>query len=178
MHAGRRIVHSEIPVRRVAVRTGRAVRESEMHRLTVEAVAEGAHLLVVAAAAIAGARVARGAGFRIHDHVVGMAVDAYRTFPVCLPGKAVCTLIFPPLEQDLVAGATHLRRIMVLGRCPALADLHDSVRAVAIAATRGSDQTRQQQRFAVFARQITVDQLGWIVVAPAASLYLVGRRNS
>ena len=38
-----------------------AIRQlTEMHRLTVEAVAEGAHLLVVAAAAIAGARVARG----------------------------------------------------------------------------------------------------------------------
>ncbi len=106
-----------------------------------------------------------------------MAVDTHRAlFDVCLPRETMGAHGLPVLEQHEVAGAAHLRRVVVLRRRTARIDFHDAVIAVAVAAARRIDQAGQQQRAAVLARQVPVDQFGRIVVARTALLDLIDRR--
>ena len=155
----------------------RGVAHSEVRRLAVERVVEGLEILLVAPAAFPLGGVTRRVGRRIGDHVRRVAVDADRALLVVLPGEAMRAVLFPVLEQDLVAGATHLGRILVRRRGPALVHLHDAMIAMAVAAAGRRNEAGQKQRLAVLTGQAVLDQFGRIVVATATVLDLVDRRN-
>lgn len=74
-----------------------------------------------------------------------------------------------------MTGSTHFGRVLVGSRRLVLIDRKDAMRAVATTASRRIVQPGQQQSLAVFARQVTVDQRCWLIMAGAAALDLVDR---
>jgi hypothetical protein len=77
-----------------------------------------------------------------------------------------------------MTAAAHFRRFPVRRRSAALVNSQDLVVAMTIAATRGIDETGQQQGLAVLTGQVAINELDWVIVARATVLNLVDGRYS
>ena len=131
----------KIRMRRMAVAASCRVAQAQVRRLAMERVVEGLEVLLMTHTAFVLRGMARCVGRRIGDPVGCMAVDANGALLVLLPCQTMCAVFLPVLEQNLVTAPAHFGRIMVLGRRPALVDLHDPMVTVAVAAAGRGNET-------------------------------------
>ena len=173
-----RIVDAEIPVREVAVRTGRGRDHAEFVGLAVKAVAEGRQVFTVAIAADIGLAETTGAEGWVHNLVRCVAVSAYRSgFVPCSPANAMGAVGLPGFQQQAVALAAHFRCVNRRGQRIRVGCDGDVVTTVAVIARSGFRQARMEQAVPVNTGDVAVDQGFGIVMAAAAGLNLADRRH-